>query len=86
MEVKVWSVGEDSELYAAKSEQELRAYLDETLGKEDAAEAVAAHFEELTDLDDEREFYCDGEVKWLSYRQLIAMNDPAPTQISTSYN
>lgn len=86
MEVKVWSVGEDSELYAAKYEQELRAYLEETLGKEDAAEAFAAHFEEVTDLDEEREYDDDGQKKWLSYRQLIAMNGPVPTQISTSYN
>ena len=85
-EIKVWSIGESSELYAAHSEEEMRSYYAELVGEEEAAEALASHFEEVPDLDAECEYDDDGVKKWLSYRQLIEMNGPVPTQISTSYN
>jgi hypothetical protein len=88
-EVKVWSIGESSELYAAHSEEEVKRYYTELVGEEDAAEGLKCHFELVAEgdgLDDEHEYDDEGVKKTLSFHQLIAMNGPVPTQISTSYN
>src|ERR1017187_5068648 len=73
-EIKVWSIGEESELFAAHSEAEVRSFYSKQVGEPGAAEALADHFEEVASgdsLDDEREYDCDGVKKMLSFRQLI---------------
>lgn len=88
-EIKVWSIGESSELYAARSEEEVKRYYTELVGEEDAAEAFEDLFELVAEgggLDAKHEYDNDGKKELLSFRQLIEMNGPAPTQISTSYD
>lgn len=88
-DLKVWSIGENTELYAAHSEEEVKKYYRELVGDEEAEEAFADHFELVAEgesLDEEAEYDCDGEKKMVSFRQLIQMNGPVPTMVSTSYN
>lgn len=84
--VRVWSIGESSELFAAHSEEEMRNYYTKMVGKGDAERAFADHFEEQTDFESAYEYDDEGKKALLTLRDLINMNAPAPCQISSSYN
>lgn len=84
--IRVWSIGEDSELFAAHSEEEVRSYYTDMVGNADAEQAFDDHFEELPDLDLAHEYDNDGKKEILTLRELIEMNAPPPCQISTSYH
>ena len=40
--LRVWSIGEESELFAAHSEKEVRAFYTELVGEKEAKEAFAS--------------------------------------------
>lgn len=88
-DIKVWSIGEDSELFAGHSEEEVKRFYTTLVGEDDALQAIEDHFELVAEgesLNDEHEYNCDGAKRMLSFRQLIELCGSMPMQISTSYN
>ena len=85
---KVCSIGEESELFAARSEKEVREFYVELVGQDDAAEAFESDFTER-DLAEEWEFDFDGVRKTMTLAELlrdIHAHTAMPNQVSTSYN
>lgn len=86
--LKVWSIGEESELFAARSEEEVRAFYTELVGQDEATEAFESDFTER-DLAEEREFDFDGVKKTMTLAELLRnvhAHTDMPNQVSTSYN
>lgn len=87
--VRVWCIGPDgTELYAAHSEEELKAYYTKLVGKEQAEADIAESFSELSqsDLDTEIDWVdsCGNKIR-TTYRK-EAEASLLPTQIATGYN
>ena len=85
--IRVWQIGPDgTEYYAAHSEQEMREYYLNIVGREMGEEDLRDYFEEVTGLDIEFDFNDDGEKKRTTWRKLAEKCDELPCQISTGYN
>lgn len=87
--IRVWQIGTDgTEYYAARSEEEMKAYYRELCGSEDHCESdLRDHFEEIPaeQLDAEFDFEEDGKMIRTTWRKLAEQCD-SPSQISTGYN
>ena len=86
--LKVWSIGEESELFAGRSKAEVRKFYIEMVGKEEAMEAFQSEFTEHS-LDEARTFDLDGVKKTMTLAELLRdvhAETKMPNQISTSYN
>lgn len=82
--VHVWQIGPDgTEYYAARSEQEMKAWYRQTVGV-DAESDLAEHFEEIKNLDVKFPYNSDGEVRNVTWRELIA-ESVLPCQLATGY-
>lgn len=86
--VRVWQIGPDgTEYYAARSEEEMKAYYRQIVGDDESCdEDLRDHFEEVKDLDAEFDFNDDGEKTRTTWRKLAEDQAHLPTQISTGYN
>lgn len=84
--INLWRIGEESEIFAAHSEQEVREYYSKLAGKY-ADEGLQSLFEKIPDseLDSEFDFYDDGEKRRTTLRKLAADIAIIPTQICSSY-
>lgn len=84
--IRVWQIGPDgTEYYAARSEEEMRAYYRTLTEPELADEDLKDHLEEVTELDSEFDFNDDGDVKRTTWRKLAEECGELPCQISTGY-
>lgn len=86
--IRIWCIGDDgTEYYAAHSEEEMRSYMIETLGREEAERSMEERFEEVPDseMDAPFQFNDDGEMRTTTWRQLAA-EGIVPRQVSTGYN
>lgn len=83
-EIHVYCIGSDgTEIYAAHSEEEMKAWYRELVGEETATEDLADYFEEITDIDTKFQFNDDGETVAATWREL-AMRGDIPAQLSTT--
>ncbi len=87
-DIKVFVVGPDNtEIFAAHSESELRSWYINLVGKEQMEEDFEEGFYEIEDIDSEVEFFDEdlGEKVNSTWRRL-AEDAILPTQISSGYN
>jgi len=85
--VRVWCIGaENTEYYAAYSEEEMRQFYIEMVGSKHAEEDFAACFEEVpvSELDVEFELVEQGKHVKTSWLKLIALHESIPALIRTS--
>lgn len=82
--VRAWHIGEYGEVYAAHSEEEIKAYYIGLVGRQQADEDFESEFRELTDEEMRAEVTdADGvSWSWLSIAQTVNL----PEQIGTLYN
>lgn len=87
-QIRVWQIGPDgTEYFAARTEEEMRAYYRLNSDPDTCEEDLRDNFEEVLDLDAEFDFDDDGEKKKTTWRKLAEENsDQIPCQISTGYN
>ena len=86
--VRLWRIGESSEVYAAHSEEQVKAYMTKILGEEEARGCIADLFEEIpeSDFDIELPWTDENGIKSKStWRRQIAEYKTIPCQISTGY-
>lgn len=85
--MKLFMIGEHSEIYAASSESEMRKYFVELVGEEEAESSIADLFEEIPEslFDKEFKYDDDGKIRTTTWRKELKGVDE-PTQMSTGYN
>jgi hypothetical protein len=87
--VRVWCIGsEKTEYYAAHSEEEMRQFYIEMVGKKHAEEDMAAWFQEVpeSELDTEFDLGEEGNHVKTTWQKLIQLHETIPAQIKTAFN
>lgn len=87
--VRVWCIGPDkTEFYAAHSEEQMREFYLEMVGRKHAEADFAAYFQEVPESELDTEFDLGGEgnpVK-MTWRKLIQLHETIPAQIKTAFD
>jgi hypothetical protein len=80
--VRVWQIGPDgTEYYAARSEEEMKAYYRLNSDPETCESDLAEEMQEVLDLDNEFPFDDDGEKVMTTWRKLTESCKTLPCQI-----
>ena len=85
--ISLWRIGEESEIFAAYSEEQVRDYYIKLVGNKEADEAFGCLFEKIpeTEMDAEFDFNDDGDKSRTTLRKLATGMAIVPTQVCSSY-